>query len=425
MNLLRYREEIKTPKSTLDIYTIPLTSRTFDFITSLSITTTFSVPELVKLSSITNLGVLEIINIAGRPDHTVGDRLIKAWSLAATNEGAFPVLRILKLWNHEELTYKSLVYLNSFPALAVYDVRGCGFDLSSRIHARRLGWKPTLESNILGLLQAACVERAILMPIQLGLEPKVVRQSTSQQLWDGARVWKLPRSEVRVFLTRPETAIPGPQLLKSPSYVESEVFLDCVQDNDDLAEARLNTLRWKVLDAELFTKSRFRQTWEFETYTEFSRIGELRNDYDLVQAGVQVGDQAIVRAEFVTSVPFASIRLGPTPDELKYPTVPYAHKSFYGSTLPEKPDHLLNRLKNDWDTPFNVHPPGHLSFLRINVPLPPDTSSENHIKEHDLNSLHSTTSISSMRPASAKSRASGIMKNRKRKIGEVLSAFLS
>ena len=59
---MRFRLTVESPVPSLGIYTSPLTSSSYDFITVLSITTSFSLPELVKLSEIPNLGVLEIVN---------------------------------------------------------------------------------------------------------------------------------------------------------------------------------------------------------------------------------------------------------------------------------------------------------------------------------------------------------------------------
>jgi hypothetical protein len=177
LNLFRYRQAIQDPVPSLEVYTKPVISETFDFLTNLSITTAFSIPDLVRLSSIKNLGALEIVNPQEQNTDSgatpfavgVGDRIIRAWHEAAVKDRAFPVLRILKLRNFKALTSKSLIYLNSFPSLAVFDVAGCGFALESKIDAQRLGWRVTIDGDILGLLEAACVERAVLMQEPLGL----------------------------------------------------------------------------------------------------------------------------------------------------------------------------------------------------------------------------------------------------------------
>jgi hypothetical protein len=121
LDLLCYKQTIRDPRSPLEVYTIPLNAPSFDFITFLSITNTYPIADLIKLSKIVNLGVLEILNVRTiQVDGGVGvgDRLIRAWYMAALDENAFQVLRILRLWNHEDLTEKSFVYLNSFKSLA-------------------------------------------------------------------------------------------------------------------------------------------------------------------------------------------------------------------------------------------------------------------------------------------------------------------
>jgi hypothetical protein len=99
-DLTHYKHTIAHPKSTLDIYITTLASPSFDFITSLTITYNFAIPDLLKLSSITNLGVLKIVHCSPTPAQGVSDYVMRAWHLAALNDGAFRVLRILKLWGH-------------------------------------------------------------------------------------------------------------------------------------------------------------------------------------------------------------------------------------------------------------------------------------------------------------------------------------
>ena len=148
----RFPAQIKVVRSPLDIYTIPLTSKAYEHLTTLSITTDFAVPELVQLSSVTNLVSLEINSPASQVT-AVSDRLLHAWHLKSQESRAFSVLRILKLHNHPELTKRSLPYINSFPSLALYDVGGCNVDL---LHGTLAGWQATQEPNLLHLLEAMC-----------------------------------------------------------------------------------------------------------------------------------------------------------------------------------------------------------------------------------------------------------------------------
>ena len=224
------------------------------------------------------------------------------------------MLRILKLWNHEELTGGSLPFLNSFPSLAVYDVRGCNFDLKAKAQAHVLGWRPTFNTNIQGLLEAACVERAVLLQDSLGIEARPLRKAHAEQLSDGDRVRHIPRVDVAGFLTRPEVALPVTSTHLYRMYHMTQGELDWHERQDP---ENVKKVRWSALDTHLFRGSWEFETWEFTTYTSFNRIGELRNDGDLKRAGVDIGDQAIVGDELVNSVPLVSLRLGQTPSCMK------------------------------------------------------------------------------------------------------------
>lgn len=120
----QYCQIILAPKSELITYTRALTSANYDFITALSITVEFPVSDLVKLSKLVNLVALEIINPT-TGQSLVSDFLVRAWSLSASEDEAFRILRILRLWNHKEITPKSVYNLVHFPSLVIYDVRGC------------------------------------------------------------------------------------------------------------------------------------------------------------------------------------------------------------------------------------------------------------------------------------------------------------
>ncbi|KAI1003199.1 hypothetical protein K3495_g5007 [Podosphaera aphanis] len=136
--ILRYRHTISSPKSLLETYIRALTSTTFDFITTLTITVPIPIPSLIQLKKLVNLIALEIIHNGDPLQSLVSDLLIRAWSLSASQENSFQILRILKLWNHREVTPKSLLYINHFPALAIYDIRGCDFNASD--FGGEFGW---------------------------------------------------------------------------------------------------------------------------------------------------------------------------------------------------------------------------------------------------------------------------------------------
>lgn len=281
LNLLRYRQEIRVPKSPLPIYAKTITSEAFDFITSLKITTNFSVPDLVKLTKITNLGVLEIINndveITNYDiSQGIDDRIIREWHTACCKDGAFKVLRILKLCNHKELTSKSLKHVSNFPSLAVYDVRGCNFGPGAYAHAQSLGWKEARATTFLNVLDHQCTNRALEMRGNREGEDATHRYSQrydSRPLDDDAKVRRIPRAEIPEMLSEKGMSINSATRLPINPYA-------------------------------------FFKPWDFETYSAFARIGELRNDEDLARAGVSIGEQAAVKEELVNSVPMVSICLG-------------------------------------------------------------------------------------------------------------------
>lgn len=405
LGLFRHRHTIPNPKSPLEMYSSPLTSSSFDFITSLSITAKFPLPDLVRLSKITNLGVLEIIHVPGMESQSdrveptpgfVSDRLIRAWHFAALNEGAFKVLRILKLWHFSELSSKSMVYLNGFPALALYDVRGCSFNSSSKIDAKRLGWKATVDENVLDLLESTCVERAIMMQSTLGVESGPPRRVSARQLRDRFKTRRIPRSEIPSFLTRPDAIL--------PRKISGRCFQsDGIEDIGAPSSGTSNPRSWRDLtDLAPQDARTLHKTWEFGTYTSFARIGELRNDNDLARAGVSVGDQVLVQNELVNSVPIVSLRLGRTPPELH--TCPSSGRREHSYIKQE-------RARGS---------PRSLAFIRIKLPpveaqpgkLPTDSS------QQEL-----THPAQAVIPVPTKHHGISVRTSKKRNIGDMLSSL--
>lgn len=147
-----YQKHIARPLSPLETYTIPLTSNSLDFLTILSITNPLSTVDLVKLSSVKNLVALEIVSPVRLENTAVDDRLVRAWSFAARDEGAFPVLRLLRLWNHEGITTQSLATLDSFPALAVYDIKGCNVNAKRSHCFQSSNWRACMTTSVISLL---------------------------------------------------------------------------------------------------------------------------------------------------------------------------------------------------------------------------------------------------------------------------------
>lgn len=140
-----------------------MTSASFDFIAHLTISrgATFQVTELLRLSSMQNLGVLEIIQPSDAEEAAdfprVSDRVVRAWS---ETPDPFPSLRVLRIWGNDFTTSKSLEYVTNFPALAVYDVAGRDedWDLDSINHTEWSYDEDVWRRRPLCLNLAACLK---------------------------------------------------------------------------------------------------------------------------------------------------------------------------------------------------------------------------------------------------------------------------
>ncbi|KAH7395674.1 hypothetical protein BKA64DRAFT_64684 [Cadophora sp. MPI-SDFR-AT-0126] len=439
LSLLRFRHVIPSPRMTLQTYTSTLTSNNFDFLASLSLTTAFPVPQLVKLSSIKNLGILEIVHTPRDATQSgVSDRLIRAWHQAALDAGAFSVLRILKLWNHKEVTETSLTYLNSFPVLALFDVRSCSFNTRSRALARTLGWRSTLDVGILSFFEAMCVERAVIKRAAVEEDPQPIRRAPSHQLDDDSIITRIPRADVTDFITSPAFSVSKVTAQPIPHW-------DGWQRMGDLSKRRypdksFKEVRWGITNQHLFNTSYSLETWDFLTYTIFSKIGELRSDRDLQRAGVNIGEQAVVQDELVNSVPLASLRLGPFLEGLKPSVYTNPIKSYYGSTYTERSDPHLTELTRDY--PKNKHPAlvdirpavspdvGSIAFFRIKDPhTRPDSASSQETDKDETTKAKMTNqgdTTNSKRSSLAEpfKRHTNFMQNKKQKLGDVLGSFM-
>ncbi len=443
MSLLRYREAIEHPRFTLPSYTTALTSTNFDFLASLSIATAFTIPELVKVSSIKNLGILEIVHSAQwMAPSCVSDRLMRTWHEAAINDGAFPVLRILKLWNHTELTTKSLSYLNGFPALALFDVRGCKFNPESRAEATLLGWKSTLEVNTIALFDAICAERATLLRVFDSDEKNSTPfpRASAHQLQDESIIQRLPRAGVPAFLADPRRSVGQYSSDCIPTWSRFQNPIDSRQSHRNGSTAnKLEHDRWTFMNRPKLNKFYKNETWEFDTYTIFSRIGELRNDRDLARAGVDVGDQVVVKDEFVNSVPLASIRLGLPPNYLLPTRRDNQINPIVGSMYSGRVDlgpTQLSRFTTGWAD--HSHPeedsgysparpdPRNISFIRIKIPSSPASSSrQGPIVASETRDRGSTDAKRCFfTDSSSKHHTSKLIHSKKQKIGDVLGSFM-
>jgi hypothetical protein len=176
--LSRFYLEIENSKTydllPLTEYVAPLVSPSFDFLVTLSITTSFTVAELMRLTALKNIASLTILSFSYRPpagyESPISDRLVRAWSDAARNEGAFPVLRILKLYesantlgSHRptQMTVRCLEFLPSFPQLFVFEAFATQFSRSEVTKFLPDSWSLSEFPDALEHLDALCKARGI------------------------------------------------------------------------------------------------------------------------------------------------------------------------------------------------------------------------------------------------------------------------
>lgn len=321
--MFHYSKTIKSLDSPLQVYIKPLISKKFDFVTSLSINFACSIVELVRLAEISNLGILEIINSdpSGKTPSCVGDMVLRAWSREADKNGAFSVLRILRLWNHDDLTWKSLQYIKSFPALALFDVRDCGISNDEKIvrEADKLGWLKLPDTNILAMLEEKCSEKK--KKISEGSSPGFVQSDRkfTHALWPESKVHRVARSNARSFFTQAgtisEDSPSNDNQLFNMNHVrqaaDSSFHNDGAKWPEYVKDVAEGDEEWASLSWDIFCNTEDKEPWESSYVACWARIGEIREDQDLMLAGVRgIEQQAFLGPHLVSPVPMAYIRLG-------------------------------------------------------------------------------------------------------------------
>lgn len=281
-NLFHFACALRKTMSPLHIYTAPLASNRFDILTSLSITKHFPLRDLVRLSDLPNLAFLEIVNPkSGEMTFTVGDRLVREWHLAALNEGAFSVLRFLRLWNCPSLTFQSIAFLHAFPALVMYDIEGCGEEELNHLPLSKQAlskWYFTAKDHSITLKHACFIRNPKAKFHSLLLD------GGAKETDDQGKMKFIPRKEIPIFLGQTaELAPSGP---------------------------------WGVWPT--FSSTRF-QKWANATGKLLAMSGYLLNDADLGRAGYDISDQAVFGDSLVNTIPTVSLRLGPDLETNTFP----------------------------------------------------------------------------------------------------------
>ncbi|KZF21926.1 hypothetical protein L228DRAFT_239852 [Xylona heveae TC161] len=110
---------------------------------------------MVQLAKLKNLSTLNICSprtySLGAPSQgIIDDGIIRAWSRCAADEGAFPLLRVLKLRHQRELTPRCIDYLNAFPVLNIFCVSefSPAMPQKTKRKADKWGWKCLTEDDL-------------------------------------------------------------------------------------------------------------------------------------------------------------------------------------------------------------------------------------------------------------------------------------
>ncbi|CAH0027840.1 unnamed protein product [Clonostachys rhizophaga] len=291
LSLYRYRHHICQPRVELKRYIEPLTSPSVDFITHLAISggQSFTTSEMLWLTDIRNLGVLEIIRPAdelGADFPDVSDRLIRGWT---ERPDPFPLLRVLRIFGDESTTQKSLHWVSKFPSLVLYDVIGAREDWPTHEQeAIDQGW----ESARLG---------------NMALDDSLLRYLTlfshvDERQAKGLR--ELARSVDADLLSL--CADSGCEVKFVPDRQAPEL-IDYLTDSAKIVGSLPS---WERNGAATATRACHGAIFEAWAFWLYSIIGQLSNDRDLEKQGTSPGLQAVAGPFVLPSKPFASLFLG-------------------------------------------------------------------------------------------------------------------
>ncbi|KAI0969161.1 hypothetical protein F4678DRAFT_481624 [Xylaria arbuscula] len=243
-------------------YIDPLLSDTFSFLTHLIITGNIngSSVDLLDLVMLKNLAVLEIIDHSGDvlfPRLT--DSVLQQWS---TTPGAFPVLRILRVWGERQTTIKSLRYIHVFPSLVIL------FEIS-------------IPHNLPKMESFSDIDMPFGSPARQA--PKIAFTSPQRYSTDFLEMFR--RLKDPFALRQLFCVWTGRKPIKSPSLIMPDwnrVSYHIL--NDGFPRTITDYVGYKIFD---YSSSHY--FWGFFLY---SFIGTLLHNRDLSAQGLKIGDRA-------------------------------------------------------------------------------------------------------------------------------------
>ena len=103
---------------------------------------------MIKISLLTNLGVLTIGRNLTTPDIGLDDSIIRSWGRTASISDAFSLLRVLNCRSQKDITAGVFAHLNQFPALSLFNVDDCSLGSKDRQAGRNHGWNYKTEEDL-------------------------------------------------------------------------------------------------------------------------------------------------------------------------------------------------------------------------------------------------------------------------------------
>ncbi|KFY21318.1 hypothetical protein V493_07538 [Pseudogymnoascus sp. VKM F-4281 (FW-2241)] len=384
LGVRRYRQIIESPVPDLSLYAEPVTSVSFDFLTSLTITAFFPMRDLINLADVVNLGILQFYEtkeslLDHKDDKIVPDRLLRAWAGLAAEKGAFPVLRILKFNVLEGgLTDASLRHFNSFPALGLVYPGPHGMSENVSHMAKELGWQALSDpgtclgpqrSNIINVMDPRNENQSRDPGGQAWHIPLKNFGADNPTSWDRCEVTTLPSKYRHEFLAALETAGPPTYSLSGaklggPQYrtLRFNQYYDFVQGES------LRKTDW-VLFCESLGRRKSYNITDGDVYCldQFHGFTYLRLDSDLRDAGVKECGAGIVNIgdtfkSIISTAPIVSILLGPRKLGKGSDNSPLTKTwHFLRTTIPDRapnPDQPASKPANPKSPPLNKRPGG-------------------------------------------------------------------
>ncbi|KAL9119049.1 MAG: hypothetical protein Q9187_004397 [Circinaria calcarea] len=141
-SLKRRQQLVVKPNMALPDYIKPITSLSFAWITDLTLShITCTRLDLIQLSQLTNIGTLTIGEGVEAPETGLDDGIARAWARAATETGAFSMLRVLACRSQRGITPTIFTYLSLFPLLSILLLEDCNIGPRDKVVANALCWK--------------------------------------------------------------------------------------------------------------------------------------------------------------------------------------------------------------------------------------------------------------------------------------------